>query len=65
MPKYNVPIEFVGSTTIEVEADSPEEAEDKALNDAPQNDFGYAEWYADEWYVSEDMNNNSLTRLVD
>lgn len=51
--KYEVTIQFIGSTTIEVEANDPEEAEELALNQAPQNDFGFAKYDANEWYVDD------------
>lgn len=53
MPRYRVSIEFVGSTAVVVDAEDDMEAIEKALDQAPQNDFGFAEWDPGEWDVVE------------
>lgn len=61
--KYRVYMQFVGSTSVEVEADSEEEAVERALDEAPQNDFGIADWDAGEWCVSDNVDDHSV-RLI-
>lgn len=51
--KYRVLIEFVGSTSITVEAEDEDDAINQALDLAPQNDFCFADYDAGEWYVDE------------
>ncbi|OCB15097.1 hypothetical protein [Mycobacterium intracellulare] len=62
--KYRVQIQFVGSTSVEVEAGSEDEAIEKALEDAPQNDFGFADYDAGEWYVDDDARWPSVERIA-
>lgn len=62
--KYRVHIQFVGSTSIEVEAEDEADAMEQALEHAPQNDFGIAEWDAGDWYVNEDSEYPAVTQLT-
>lgn len=52
--KYRVHIQFIGSTSVVVEAEDEDSAINEALEQAPQNDFGFANYDAGEWYVDED-----------
>jgi hypothetical protein len=51
--RYRVYIQFIGSTSIEVEADSGDEAIEIALDAAPSNNFAHANYDASEWYVDD------------
>lgn len=56
MPRFRVFIQFIGSTAVEVEAEDADEAMDKAVDEAPQNDFGGSGWDASEWYIADEEN---------
>ncbi|OMC55407.1 hypothetical protein A5747_13520 [Mycobacterium sp. IS-836] len=63
--KYRVCIQFVGSTVVEVEADSEDDAIFQALEEAPQNDFAHADYDAGEWYVDEDTSYPAVVPIGD
>lgn len=55
MAKYSIPMYGTVSASVEVEAEDYETAVEQALENAPQTDFGFAQFDGvEDWSVSDD-----------
>ena len=60
--KYRVYMEFVGSTSVVVEADDEAHAAEVAIDNAPQNDFGGAGWDAGDWQIGTRADGSDMVK---